>query len=175
MMAGLLFGAALGATQWFKPRQAPLDIPPQSMNLKEDTVESIASDFSLTSLTGETIRLQDLLGKPVVMNFWATWCAPCELEMPLFQEYYAKYAPELEILAINFGEPVTDVQAFVNRLALTFPVLLDPDGKVSDLYRVRALPVTFFIDREGVVQSMYLGTISRTKFEALLVKIGVGE
>lgn len=175
MIAGLLFGAALGATSWVEPSQTPLATESQSSEVKENPVGSNAGDFSLQSLAGETVRLQDQLGKPVILNFWATWCAPCELEMPLFQEFFEKYAPELVILAVNYGEPVGDIQSFVERLGMTFPILLDPDGEVSSLYRVSALPVTYFIDREGAVQGMYLGTLSRGKFEELLAKIGVGE
>ena len=175
MMAGLLFGAALGVTPLVELHQAPLVIRPQSLEVAESPVGRAANDFSLQSLSGETIRLQDKFGKPVIINFWATWCAPCELEMPLFQEYYEKYAPDLEVLAVNFSEPVKDIQPFVDRLGMTFPVLLDPDGEVGKLYRVRALPVTYFIDRQGAVQGMYLGTLSRGRFEELLTKIGVGE
>lgn len=175
LVAGLLLGAALGVTPLLKSREAPLLTQPQSLEGIEDPVGFAAGDFSLESLTGETVWLGDQLGKPVIINFWATWCAPCELEMPLFQEYYEKYAPDLQILAVNFSEPVEDIQPFVDRLGMTFPVLLDPDGKVSKLYRVRALPVTYFIDRQGSVQAMYLGSLSRAKFEEFIAKIGVGE
>jgi thiol-disulfide isomerase/thioredoxin len=175
MLAGLLLGVALGVSPLLKHREAPLVAQPQSIELAADPVGFAAGDFSLLALTGESVRLGDYLGKPVIINFWATWCAPCELEMPLFQEYYDKYAPDLQVLAVNFNEPVEDIQPFVDRLGMTFPVLLDPDGKVGKLYRVHALPVTYFIDRQGSVQGMYLGTLSKAKFEEFLTKIGVGE
>ena len=134
---------------------------------------SAAPDFDLESLSGERLRLQDLSGKPVVINFWATWCIPCEAEMPLLQESYERN-PGLEVLAVNFAEPSTDVQAFVDKHGLTFDILLDPRAIVQTLYRVRGYPTTYFVDGEGVIQGVHIGVLSQRQLNGYLEQIGVG-
>jgi thiol-disulfide isomerase/thioredoxin len=134
---------------------------------------SAAPDFDLENLSGERLSLQDLSGKPVVINFWATWCIPCEAEMPLLQESYERN-PGLEVLAINFAEPSTTVQAFVDKHGLTFDVLLDPRAIVQSLYRVRGYPTTYFVDGEGVIQGVHIGVLSQRQLNGYLEQIGVG-
>jgi cytochrome c biogenesis protein CcmG, thiol:disulfide interchange protein DsbE len=132
-----------------------------------------APDFELERLSGEVIRLEDLHGQPVVINFWATWCIPCEIEMPLLQERYEKY-PNLQVLAVNFAEPVPDVQAFVEEHNLTFDILLDPRAIVQSAYRVRGYPTTYFIDDEGVIQAVHIGILLANQLDDYLRDIGVG-
>ena len=134
-----------------------------------------APDFQLETLDGTSIKLADLRGHPVLINFWATWCGPCQQEMPLIEQYYQKYKPDLVVLAVNSDEPKADVQTFVTNFNLSFPVLLDPDYKVEDLYRVRAFPTTFFVDKSGTIRYQQIGVLSEGQLVQYLAQLGVGE
>lgn len=119
---------------------------------------ALAPDFLLEQLDGPDLRLSDFRGKPVVLNFWATWCDPCRKEMPQFVRAYGEYKDEgLEIVAVNLQEGKTISQRFVDDYGVDFTVLVDRDAEVGDRYRVDALPMTFFIGRDGVVRSFYFG------------------
>jgi cytochrome c biogenesis protein CcmG/thiol:disulfide interchange protein DsbE len=120
----------------------------------------LAPDFTLNTLDGEQVMLSTLRGKVVVVNLWASWCPPCRAEMPaLDKAYQADRARGLEVLAVNATNQDTAAAAgaYVRQLGLTFPVLLDPTGAVSQRYLLRALPTTFFIDRHGIIRSIVVG------------------
>lgn len=119
-----------------------------------------APDFELTSLTGETYRLAELRGRPLLVNFWASWCTPCRSEMPAMERVYQQYREQgFLILAVNATgqDRMTNVGAFVAELGLSFPILLDQDGSITELYRVRALPSSFFIDERGTIKEVIIG------------------
>ena len=117
-------------------------------------------EFSLQTLTGETLSLSGLQGKVVFLNFWATWCGPCVIEMPSMEAIYKRYREKgLEILAVNFGESQAEVQAFMNNHGLSFPALLDEDGRTGGSYGIQAIPTSFLIDRDGNVVSRLVGSI----------------
>ena len=117
-------------------------------------------DFSLPTLTGETQSLSSLKGKVVFLNFWATWCGPCRAEMPSMESLYNSYKEKgLEILAVNCSEGQRDVLAFMNSNKLSFPALLDSDGKVSAMYGIQAIPTTYLIDRENKIIGRIVGSI----------------
>ena len=138
-------------------------------------VNSPAPDFQLQTLDGQALRLSDFQGKPVLINFWATWCGPCQLEMPLIQKYYEKHSPDLIVLAINNDQPLAAVQEFVDQMKLSFPVLLDPGAKVEDQYRIRAFPTSLFVNREGVIRYQHIGILNEQQLVQYLKQIGVGE
>lgn len=127
-----------------------------------------APDFSLRTLEGETISLEGLRGKVVILNFWASWCGPCEEETPLLQGLYDKYKDEgLVVLGVNQDESIEAIRKFVDIYNLTFPILIDPGEKVSDdLYDVFSIPRTFFIDRNGVIRDFERGSITSVIAEA---------
>jgi cytochrome c biogenesis protein CcmG/thiol:disulfide interchange protein DsbE len=117
-----------------------------------------APDFTLPSLAGEPVTLSDLQGQVVLVNIWATWCPPCRDEMPAIEAVYQRYGNRgFTVLAVNQMEPQAAVADFVQELGLTFPIVLDGRGSVSQLYRVRALPTTFFIGRDGMIRDMLIG------------------
>jgi cytochrome c biogenesis protein CcmG/thiol:disulfide interchange protein DsbE len=134
----------------------------------------IAPDFTLKSLMGETIHLGDYRGKSVLLNFWATWCVPCQEEMPLIQSRYEQYRSNLVVLAVNFDEPAVDVQNFTKRLHISFDVLLDPGGKAQRLYRVRGYPSTFFIDTQGIIRVYHIGSMTADQLDSYLKMVNIG-
>lgn len=121
-----------------------------------------APDFTLPAVAGESITLSTLKGEVVLINIWATWCAPCRAEMPEIQATYARYqAKGFTTLAVNLGEEPEVITAFLQQRGLRFPVLLDRDGKVSEAYGAYVLPESFLLDRQGVIRAAYRGPIPR--------------
>ena len=119
-----------------------------------------APDFTLELMQGGEVTLSDLRGQVVILNLWASWCPPCRTEMPALQRVYeATRQRGLEILAVNatYQDSLASAQEFVHQLELSFPVPLDREGAVSRLYQLRAMPTTFFIDRQGVIDQIIIG------------------
>lgn len=118
-------------------------------------VGQIAPEIKLETLSGETVRLSDLKGKKVFINFWATWCPPCKKEMPEMQKFYEEYSDEVEILAVNATgqeKGIKTVEDFIESGNYTYPILLDKKLKVTEDYKAFALPTTYFIGTNGVIQ-----------------------
>ena len=136
----------------------------------------VAPDFELETLDGRTIALSDLRGQVVLINFWATWCPPCRAEMPAIQQVYERYRDQgFEVLAVNLQEQDAQMSAFVEERELTFPILPDRDGSVSNVYRVTSIPTTFFVDRTGTIQEIIVGgplphALIESKVTALLAQ-----
>jgi len=119
---------------------------------------STAPDFALPRLSGEALRLSSLRGRVVLVNFWATWCKPCEEEMPAMERLYRALEPEgLELLAVSVDDTREVVEAFQEERGLSFPILLDPERRVSRLYQTFRYPETLLVDRDGVVVERYVG------------------
>jgi peroxiredoxin len=133
-----------------------------------------APDFTLKSLTGETFQLSSLRGEVVLLNFWATWCAPCEAEMPILEDRYQTFLGSgFRVLGVNADDEKTaTIETFLKRVPVSFPILLDPGLTVSDLYRVRGLPTTYVIDREGVVRAVQAGYLSDGQLDRYLSELG---
>lgn len=114
--------------------------------------------FELETVDGQIIKLSDLKGKFVILNFWATWCVPCTKEMPEFQKAHQLLEDNnVEIIAINLGETKKKVDKFIQDYRLSFPVLLDKFGNVSEQYKVIGLPVTYFISPDGIIRDKICG------------------
>jgi peroxiredoxin len=130
---------------------------------------SPAPDFTLQTLAGETMTLSDFRGTPVLVNFWATWCGPCRIEMPEFQDAYRERGDDFVILAVN--ATVTDngdIPGFVAEMGLTFPILLDETGDVMDTYQIFAMPTSVFINREGIIEEVFTGPVNKAYIESKL-------
>ncbi len=134
---------------------------------------NLAPDFQLQSLDGQTVSLGNLLGKPVLINFWATWCPPCRSEMPYIQEIYEEWTDKgLVVLAINIGESSSTVEDFMQSQNLSFTVLLDTKQDVAQRYNITGIPATFFIDKDGIIQDKVIGAFqNKTQIENRLSKI----
>ena len=137
------------------------------------TIGQPAPDFKLQNLDGESVSLSDFKGKAVLVNFWATWCGPCRIEMPYLQEIYEEWSEQgLVLLAVNIGESPAKVKDFMEKYNLSFPVLLDAKTTVAREYNVSGIPTTFFIDKDGVIQVKIVGAFSNTaQIESSLSKI----
>jgi peroxiredoxin len=132
----------------------------------------LAPDFTLQFADGAKTQLSDWQGQPVVLNFWATWCAPCREEMPEFVAAYDRYRDDgLVIVGVNAQETASQAAEFMGDFSMDFPVALDTRGDVQQLYNVRGLPTTVFIDREGRVVERWAGLLSASALEELLAEI----
>jgi peroxiredoxin len=180
LFAGVLVGVGLGVLVFYgiangKRLFGAQEIAAGKSLSASPAIGSAAPDFELLNLAGEQIRLSEMRGTAVLINFWATWCGPCRLEMPAIQERYERYYPELAVLAVNFDEPVDEVQKFVDELGLTFEVLLDPGATVQDLYRVRGYPTTYLVDEGGIVRVYHIGLMTEGQLDRYLAQVGVGK
>jgi len=119
---------------------------------------TLAPDFTLRSADGPNLRLLEQRGHVVLVNFWATWCGPCRQEMPHLNRLYEKYrASGFVLLGVNVDEDTRNAVAVASKLGLKFPVLLDTDKKVSQLYDLSAMPATVLIDKDGRVRFLHRG------------------
>ncbi|SFD51211.1 Peroxiredoxin [Lentibacillus persicus] len=135
-----------------------------------------APDFKLEQINKnnekETIQLSDLEGKGVMLNFWGTWCEPCEDEMPYMEELYPEYKEKgVEIVAVNLDTTQFVVDRFINRYNLTFPVPYDSNKEVMDTYQVEPLPTTFFINSDREIVEVVEGGLTLDKIEGYLQQI----
>ena len=130
----------------------------KELGLQPFPPETVAPDFELSALTGGKISLSSLRGQVVFLNFWATWCPPCRLEMPSMQVLHDEYGREgLTILAVDLHEEFDAVQSFVSENELTFPVVIDTNGRVQIVYGVRSIPTTYIVGRNGDVLAGAVG------------------
>lgn len=144
---------------------------PAFLSAPAPEVGALAPDFTLQTVSGDSLSLSDLRGQVVLINFWATWCGPCRLEMPAIQARYNDGG--FAVLAVNFDESAPQVQTFVDEFEITFPALLDPGGNVQELYRVRGYPTTFFVDADGVIRVVHIGGMSEEQLDTYLAQMGV--
>ena len=130
-----------------------------SIGFSRDTGgEKIAPDFQLKNLEGELVTLRDFRGKPVLINFWATWCPPCREEMPYLQQVYDEWTSKgLILLTIDIGESPTTINKFFAENNLSLPVLLDTDKEIGQAYGITGIPETFLIDKDGIIRKKQIG------------------
>jgi cytochrome c biogenesis protein CcmG, thiol:disulfide interchange protein DsbE len=189
MMGGFfLLGIALALLLFGGPlfdnfaAQNPADLPQIPSSREEQNSEIPAAntllagdqavEFTLLDLDSNDVSLSDYSGQPVVLNFWATWCAPCRIEMPELQNAFEAYQDQdLVILAINAQEEEQLVGDFFNDLGLTFTPLLDGEGNVGRAYGAFGLPSTYFVDRSGEITAVHRGILTGEQIEGYLAQI----
>ncbi len=179
-LALLLFGNQIFADRQQEEESILEQVPSSKGINREDVplpergaplnVGDTAHNFSLSNLDGQQVTLAEFQGKPVVINFWATWCPPCRLEMPEFQRAYEAYQEDdLVILAVNAAEQPEVVRSFFyDQMGYTFTPLLDEEGQVGEAYGAIGLPSTFFVNATGEVTAVHRGALSQTQLQNYL-------
>lgn len=156
MMISILWTAISSGCSW------------DSMGLGNEAHADQATNFTLSSLDGESVSLESLRGQYVLVNFWATWCVPCRKEMPYLQALSDNYPERLIVLGINMREDAARIQPFVDEMGLSFPILLEPTDEILLEHNVRGLPVTFVVDPGGKVVYRELGEVQPEEFNQWL-------
>jgi peroxiredoxin len=143
----------------------------QSVSLGGDAIGKEAPDFTLQDLQGKHVKLSDFRGKAVLLNFWATWCGPCKVEMPWFVELQKQYGPQgLEIVGVALDDSGTEtIQKFAKEMGVNYTVLQGKD-EVGDAYGAIGLPTSYFIDRNGKVINASAGLVERGEIESDIKK-----
>ena len=136
-----------------------------------------APDFSLQTLDGKPFRLSEMAGRPVLINYWATWCIPCKVELPILEKLHQEYQQKgLYIVSVNAidQDSVDKVQGIVDQFSMTFPVLLDQGGQFASLYKTMFFPTTVLVDASGVIREINLGDSTEDELRLSLDKILAG-
>jgi peroxiredoxin len=131
-----------------------------------------ARDFTLNALDGTEVSLSDFDDSVVLVNFWASWCAPCRAEIPDFEEAYRAHKDDgFVVLGINVEEPNKVIEPFVDSMGMTYPVLLDERGQVMQEYRAMGLPMSLLVGRDGVIQKRHMGTLTADQLDSYLAPL----
>lgn len=166
-VAGILYPKLSAGMQNQQLATVPTTEPTEAATeaVQPETTESTepqtvaAPDFTVLDWDGNEVKLSDYLGKPIVLNFWAHWCGPCQMEMPEFNAAYERLGGEVTFLMVHEGAAVDDGKDKVTEGGYTFPVVFDVDSSAGNLYGITAFPTTFFIDQEGNLQAYYMGAM----------------
>lgn len=145
----------------------PMEIPAETNAVTEapETTEEpdySAPNFSMETWDGQVVRLADYFGKPIILNFWASWCGPCKSEMPEFEEAYQKYGEDIHFIMLNctISDAKGDAKALIEENGYTFPVYFDTTGEASYTYGASSIPMTIFIDANGDLVTYGVGALS---------------
>lgn len=138
-----------------------------------------APDFTVTDGGGNRVSTADLSGKPVILNFWATWCPPCRSELPAFDKLYRQYGNEVSFMMIDltdgYRETVEGVKKFISENGYTFPVYYDTEGSAAEAYNVSSIPFTVAVGRNGNIVGTHLGAMSEAALEKLIKTVKEAE
>lgn len=148
----------------------------QSSKYEPPKIGKVAPDFALVDLNDKEVRLSDLRGKVVFLNFWATWCKPCKEEMPSMEVLHKNFEKDgLVVLAVSIDRVTTtkDIPPFIKSMNLSFPVLVDSWGKTDMPYKRMGVPETFIIDQQGVIREIVIGPRDWTRLDSLNVLTGL--
>lgn len=146
-------------------------------NFTKDDIQKVeqgktAPDFALVDMNGEKHQLSEYKGQGVFLNFWGTWCKPCEKEFPYINNQYKQYKDQgVQVLAVNVGESDLAVEKFANRYQLEFPIVIDKDSQVMNAYGINPLPITFLIDKEGTVVKSHTGEMTEAMVKDFMEQI----
>jgi len=162
--------ASIAVIELRKPKQNIISGSDKNVGI---SIGKTAPDFELRDLSGKNTKLSDFRGKNIILNFWASWCPPCREEMPEFQRIYTENAENLVVIGVNLQESKENAESFVKKLGITFPILLDPNAQVKDMYNVFTQPVTYFIDSNGKIIDKKFGPLTREEIDEKIAKMNV--
>ena len=151
--------AVLGVI-WVSANRVGAGRPEPGSTASAPEVGRLAPDLALHQLEGKELSLSDLRGQLVVLNFWVTWCPPCRTEIPALEQVWQERGDDVMVIGVNVQENPAVVEAFVADYGMSYPVVLDPEGEAARLYRVRAFPTTYFIDRQGRIARVFNGPLT---------------
>jgi thiol-disulfide isomerase/thioredoxin len=162
IVAVLIVGAA-----WTAASRVTAGLPTR------ERVRSAPPDFTLDTLAGDKFTLSAQAGRPVVVNFWATWCPPCRAELPAFEEVYRNYRDKgLVVVGVDVAESPEVVAQYVAEAGLTFPIALDVSGHASELFRLQGMPTTLFVGRDGAIRDVIVGgPLSQATIESKVAEL----
>jgi cytochrome c biogenesis protein CcmG/thiol:disulfide interchange protein DsbE len=163
LIAGLCFGVGLGF----------LVLIGGNETVKPPTTGTRLQDFALKDLSNNEIKLSRMGGKPVLINFWATWCIPCKSEMPLLEQYYLKLKDKIAFYGIDQQETTNVIEPYLKGNGITFPILMDETGEVTRTYFIQGFPTTFFVDGDGILRALQIGPLTIDEIKTNLEKLGI--
>lgn len=172
ILVTLLLGGA-----WIVETREPALEPRNFLLTEAPMVGNLAPDFTAQTPAGVEFTLTDHVdregadGRPVVLNFWASWCGPCRLEMPDFERVSLKYADRAAVVGINQAESADTIEQFRRNTGVTYPLLVDEDWVVNNKYGVSNLPTTIFVDAQGVVREVFVGAMNQAVLEDKLTSL----
>ena len=138
---------------------------PDKQDIVTSETKKLALDFTVLNQQGEKVKLSDFIGKPVVLNFWASWCPPCKSELPDFNEVYNQMNNEVVFMMVdlvdNQRETIDKAKKFIQSNGYNFPVYFDSEGQVAEDYNVSSIPVTFFINADGELAGSHKGILKK--------------
>jgi cytochrome c biogenesis protein CcmG, thiol:disulfide interchange protein DsbE len=137
------------------------------------SVNSPAPVFSLPDIQGTTIRLDQYLGKVVILNFWATWCVPCKEEMPILNDYGLEHPDSVAILGIAVDDSEESVRSYMDEINIGYPIVIDNTGVVGSVYHVVGYPTTYFVDAKGIIRGKYIGLMTLRILQQNLIPLGI--
>jgi len=171
-LALIVLVALLGGGWIVLSRETEADNLPRALTTAP-YVGALAPDFTAQTHDGTSVTLSDFtanVGTPVVLNFWATWCPPCRVEMPHFEAAAQLYGDDVALLGVNQAESVETIATYAADHGLTYPLLVDEEMTINHLYGILNLPTTVFIDANGIVREVLVGTMSRAVLEERIEK-----
>lgn len=141
---------------------------PEEESENSEEVSYLAPDFTVTDMDGNSVSLSDKFGKPIIVNFWASWCPPCKSEMPDFEEAFKEYGGEITFMMVNMTggrETVESAKSFIEKSTYSFPVYFDTDYQAAMTYGVSSIPQTIFIDKDGNLTAYAQGMIDKNALD----------